>query len=206
MISFQEILANNQNWAYRQLEKDPGFFYTQQQLPHPEILWIGCTEHRVPPHKMIGLPSERVCAIHNIANVVSHTDLGLMSILDYAVSFLKVNHIILCGHDGCGGVKAAVAKNGFGVVGKWLRSIREFRSRSKNKPLNAKDNSSLSPVELNVEEQILDLARTSIIQNAWKEKKLPHLHGLVYDPKTGLLRRVVEMIPGTPVDDVVIIR
>ena len=200
--SYDKLLLENKAWATQQVKKDPEFFSRLLEIQTPEFLWIGCSDSRVPADKITGTQPGEIFVHRNIANMVVHTDTNLLSVLEYAVVVLKVKHIIVCGHYGCGGIRAAMENRSLGIINKWLRNIKDvyFKHReeiNQEKNDEAKTN---KLVELNVKEQILNLAKTSIIQKAWKYEQRPHLHGWVYGLNDGIIKPICEMEPGTKID------
>ena len=187
---YKKLLENNKEWVSKNLEKDPDFFNRLADGQQPPLLWIGCADSRVPANEIIGAQPGEVFVHRNIANMVIHTDMNMLSVLDYAVNVLKVKHVIVCGHYGCGGVAAALTNKQFGLIDNWIRHIKDVY-RFHNEELNSlkveKERFDRF-VELNVIEQVLDLAKTSIIQGAWKNGQQIHLHGWVYDIKDGLIK------------------
>jgi carbonic anhydrase len=203
MKSYEKLLLDNKTWAAAQLEKDPGYFERLVHLQTPEILWIGCSDSRVPANQITGTEPGEIFVHRNVANLVINTDVNLLSVLDFAVNHLKVHHVIVCGHYGCGGVKAAITKNDFKpVLNMWLRNIKDVYRlhRQELDGVNTEEDRWNRLVELNVQEQIFNLAKTSIIQRAWKEEQRPDLHGWVYGLKDGIIKPVYEMKAGTPID------
>lgn len=204
MNTYEKLLLENKAWAKEQVQHDPEFFSRLTHIQTPEFLWIGCSDSRVPADKITGTQPGEIFVHRNIANMVVHTDLNLLSVLEYAVMVLKVKHIIVCGHYGCGGVKAAMGNNSLGIINKWLRNIKEvYRLHREEVESHATEDNRLNRlIELNVQEQIMNLAKTSIIQGAWKNDQRPHLHGWVYGLHDGLIKPVCEMEPGTPIDPI----
>ncbi len=202
MQSYERLLAENKNWAKEKLAVDPEYFNRLVHVQNPEFLWIGCSDSRVPANEITGTQPGEIFVHRNIANMVIHTDLNLLSVLQYAVEVLKVKHIIVCGHYGCGGVKAAMTNHNFGIINKWIRNIKDVHRfhREEVDAIKDENNQINRMVELNVQEQVLNLAKTSIIQKAWKERKAPHLHGWVYDLKDGIINPIQEMQAGTHID------
>jgi|TARA_R110000737_G_scaffold234416_1_gene247361 carbonic anhydrase len=187
---YKSLLENNKEWVAKNLEKDPNFFNKLADGQQPPLLWIGCADSRVPANEIIGAQPGEVFVHRNIANMVLHTDMNMLSVLDYAVNVLKVKHVIVCGHYGCGGVKAAMGNQQLGLIDNWVRHIKDVY-RFHNDELSAiKDDTSRFNrfVELNVVEQVMDLAKTSIIQSAWKSKQPLQIHGWVYDIKDGIIK------------------
>jgi carbonic anhydrase len=200
--SYDKLLLENKAWASEQIIKDPAFFSRLSHIQTPEFLWIGCSDSRVPADKITGTQPGEIFVHRNIANMVVHTDINLLSVLEYAVEVLKVKHIIVCGHYGCGGVKAAMGNTSLGIINKWLRNIKDVYKMHReevNKEINEEARVN-KLIELNVQEQIMNLAKTSIIQRAWKSEKRPHLHGWVYGLNNGIIKPVCEMEPGTKID------
>jgi len=199
---YEKLLAENKAWAKEQLEKDPAFFSRLSHIQTPEFLWIGCSDSRVPADKITGTQPGEIFVHRNIANLVVHTDINLLSVLEYAVVYLKVKHIIVCGHYGCGGVRAAMENHSLGIINKWLRNIKDvYRThRAERDACKSDDEKANRLVELNVQEQIMNLAKTSIIQKAWKHEQRPHLHGWVYGLEDGIIKPVCEMEPGAHID------
>jgi len=187
--SYLRLLENNKNWVREQLELDPDFFERLSKGQSPEYLWIGCSDSRVPANQITGTDPGEVFVHRNIANMVVHSDMNMLSVLSYAVDVLKVKHIIVCGHYGCGGVIAAMKNQQFGLIDNWLRHIKDVY-RYHHVELDAIKDEDLRArrlVEVNVQEQVHDLGKTSIVQNAWKRKQPLHIHGWVYDIKDGLI-------------------
>jgi carbonic anhydrase len=203
MFSYEKLLIENKAWARDQIEDDPEFFKRLAALQKPEFLWIGCSDSRVPADKITGTQPGEIFVHRNIANMVVHTDVNLLSVLDFAVTHLKVKHVIVCGHYGCGGIKAAMTNHDYKyVLNMWLRNIKDVYRlhREELAAITDEEDRSDRLVELNVEEQVMHLAKTSIIQRAWKNEQRPHLHGWVYGLKDGLIKPVFEMAAGTPID------
>jgi carbonic anhydrase len=203
MNAYEKLLLENKAWAREVNEEDPDFFNRLAALQTPEFLWIGCSDSRVPADKITGTQPGEIFVHRNIANMVVHTDVNLLSVLDYAVNYLKVRHVIVCGHYGCGGVKAAMGNQDFrSVLNMWLRNIKDVYHVHKDELNNIADEEQRTDrlVELNVVEQVTHLAQTSIIQKAWKNNNGPHLHGWVYGLKDGIIKPVMEMPPGSPID------
>ena len=204
MKSYEKLLQNNKQWAESKLKDDPGYFDSLAHLQTPEFLWIGCSDSRVPANEITGTQPGEIFVHRNVANLVINNDVNLLSVLDYAVTHLKVKHVIVCGHYGCGGIKAAITNHDFkAVLNMWLRSIKDVYRIHRNELDSIKDDREKENrlVELNVQEQIFNLAKTSIIQRAWKNESRPHLHGWVYGLKDGIINPVCEMKAGTHIDD-----
>lgn len=206
MQSYEKLLQNNKEWAAEKLNTDPHFFDSLAETQKPEFLWIGCSDSRVPANEVTGTTSGEIFVHRNIANLVVHTDINLISVLEYAVAHLKVKHVIVCGHYGCGGVKAAMSSGDFHqVLNMWLRVIKDVYYKHKEE-LNTIDDETARAnrlVELNVKEQVEKLAKTSIIQKAWQERQAPILHGWVYGLADGQLHSLQTITPTTsPVDPI----
>lgn len=187
---YKKLLDNNKEWVKNQLDKDPDFFNRLADGQQPPLLWIGCADSRVPANEIIGAQPGEVFVHRNIANMVVHTDMNMLSVLDYAVNVLKVKHVIVCGHYGCGGVAAAMTNKHFGLIDNWIRHIKDvYRFHHEELTLLKDEKVRFDRfVELNVVEQVMDLAKTSIIQGAWEKGQQIHLHGWVYDIKDGLIK------------------
>jgi len=186
---YNNLLDKNKKWVAENLEKDPNFFKRLSKGQEPPILWIGCSDSRVPANEIIGAPPGEVFVHRNIANMVIHSDMSVLSVLDFAVNVLKVKHVIVCGHYGCGGVKAAMSNKQIGLIDNWIRHIKDVY-RLHQDELNAipnEDDRFNRFVEVNVTEQVLDVAKTSIIQNAWSKGQEIHIHGWVYDINDGII-------------------
>jgi len=203
MNAYEKLLMDNQAWAKAVNEENPDFFKRLSAIQTPEFLWIGCSDSRVPADKITGTQPGEIFVHRNIANMVVHTDVNLLSVLDYAVNILKVKHVIVCGHYGCGGIRAAMGNQDFKpVLNMWLRNIKDVYHVHKNELDGIVDEDKRADrlVELNVKEQVTHLAQTSIIQRAWKNENGPHLHGWVYGLEDGIIKPVMEMPPGTDID------
>jgi carbonic anhydrase len=191
-------------WAKNKTDADPEFFNRLSHLQAPEFLWIGCSDSRVPANEITGTQPGEIFVHRNVANLVINTDVNLLSVLDFAVNYLKVKHVIVCGHYGCGGIKAAITKNDFKpVLNMWLRNIKDVYRIHRNELDSISDTTEKENrlTELNVQEQVFNLAKTSIIQRTWKHEQRPDLHGWVYGLKDGLIKPVYEMKAGTDLDD-----
>ena len=204
MEAYKKLLKNNKEWASGQIEEDPEYFKRLVNLQAPEILWIGCSDSRVPADRITGTQPGEIFVHRNISNLVVHTDLNLLSVLQFAVEILKVRHVIVCGHHNCGGVAAALSNKSYGLIDQWIGNIKDVyrlhREEIDAEPTYEKKHQLLT--KLNVKEQVINLAKTSIIQKAWKENKLPHLHGWVYDLRDGVINPVFEMAAGTALDPI----
>lgn len=193
--SYHRLLQNNKDWAEGVLKDDPEFFHRLSEVQSPEFLWIGCSDSRVPADRITGTEPGEIFVHRNIANMVVHTDLNLLAVLEYAVNHLKVKHIIVCGHYGCGGVKAAMSSHNYDIINKWIRNIKDvYRIHRDEINYQTKESDRLDRlIELNVQEQVMNLAKTSIIQKAWKYEQRPYLHGWVYSLDDGIIKPLCEM-------------
>jgi carbonic anhydrase len=202
--TWKRILLANRAWVAERLRDDTGFFDRLAAPQKPEVLWIGCSDSRVPPDEISGTQPGELFVHRNIANLVVHNDLNLLSVLQYAVEHLEVKHIILCGHYGCGGVNASMTRTEFGLLDMWLRNIKDIyrHHRSEIDLYDTVERRVDRLVEINVLEQVQNLAKTSIIQHAWKQHKRPTLHGWVFSLKDGLMKDLVKVEPGWPLDPV----
>ncbi len=203
MKIYEKLLLENKAWAREKVELDPDYFSRLSEIQTPDFLWIGCSDSRVPANEITNTQPGEIFVHRNIANMVVHTDVNLLSVLDYAVTHLKVKHVIVCGHYGCGGVKAAMTNHDYKqVLNMWLRNIKDVYRihREELNMLNNEQQKFDRLVELNVQEQVMHLAKTSIIQRAWKNEQRPHLHGWVYGLKDGLIKPVFEMSANTNID------
>jgi carbonic anhydrase len=202
MKAYERLLLENKAWAKEKVFEDPDYFNRLVNVQTPEFLWIGCSDSRVPPNEITQTHPGEIFIHRNIANMVVHTDLNMLSVLQYAVEVLKVKHIIVCGHYNCGGVKAAMTHSSLGLINKWLRNIKDvyrFNQQELDQIENY-DERINRLIELNVKEQVLNIAKTSIVQQAWKDRHMPHLHGWVYDLHDGLIKPVFEMAAGSALD------
>ena len=203
MQPFEKLLENNVAWAQARVKEDPHFFERLAALQTPEFLWIGCSDSRVPANQITDTQPGEIFVHRNIANVVVHTDVNLSSVLDYAVNILKVKHIIVCGHYGCGGVKAAMTRADYKpILNKWLRNIKDVYRiyREELDAIEDMEQRTDRLVELNVKEQVMNLAKMSTIQRAWKHENRPHLHGWAYGLKDGYIKPILDINPGTRID------
>lgn len=199
--SISQLLKNNQRWAEKIRKEDPEFFENLSHQQTPQYLWIGCSDSRVPANQITGLAPGEVFVHRNVANLVVHTDLNCLSVIQFAVEVLKVKHIIVCGHYGCGGVKAALERAEFGLIDNWLRHIQDIGETYDTELKKFKD-----PVErwdrlseLNVIEQVYNVCRTTIVENAWKQKQKLTIHGWIYRITDGLIRDL-DMNISSPMD------
>jgi carbonic anhydrase len=203
MNPYERLLLENKAWAKEKVHLDANYFNRLAHIQTPEFLWIGCSDSRVPANEITNTQPGEIFVHRNIANMVIHTDVNLLSVLEYAVTHLKVKHVIVCGHYGCGGVKAAMTNQDYKqVLNMWLRNIKDVYRlhRDELEMIESEENKFDRLVELNVQEQVIHLAKTSIIQRAWKQEQRPCLHGWVYGLKDGLIKPVFEMSADTPLD------
>ncbi|MGV0923678.1 carbonate dehydratase [Empedobacter tilapiae] len=186
---YKDILDKNRAWVESKLNLDPDFFSKLADGQQPPLLWIGCADSRVPANEIIGAKPGEVFVHRNIANMVVHTDMNMLSVLDYAVNVLKVKDVIVCGHYGCGGVKTAMGNASVGLIDNWLRHIKDVYRFNKDELNNIQDEHERFDrfVEINAREQVYNLAKTSIVQNAWANGQELHIHGWVYGVGTGLV-------------------
>ena len=204
MEAYKKLLENNKKWASAKVEEDPEYFNRLVNLQTPEILWIGCSDSRVPADRITGTHPGEIFVHRNISNLVVATDLNLLSVLQFAVEILKVRHVIVCGHHNCGGVAAAMSNKSYGLMDQWIWNIknvyRVHREEIDAQPTYEEKHQLLT--KLNVQEQVMNLAKTSIIQNAWKHNHIPHLHGWVYDLRDGIINPIFELVAGTVIDPI----
>jgi len=196
--SYKKLIDGNRRFAMSKKFEDPEYFKKLSLGQKPDYLWIGCSDSRVPANEVTSTASGEIFVHRNIANMVVHTDLNLLSVLEYAVKYLEVKHIIVCGHYGCGGVKAAMGNDSFGVLNNWLRNIKDVYNKN-TKELDAitdLDKRTDRLTELNVVEQVRNLAKTTIVQEAWQTREL-HLHGWVYGINSGLVTDLSVIHDGT---------
>ncbi|OQS01299.1 carbonic anhydrase [Achlya hypogyna] len=184
-----QLLERNKEWADEMRAKDPNFFLKLTDQQSPEILWIGCSDSRVPANEILKLPPGEVFVHRNIANQVLSTDMNCLSVLEYAVKFLKVKHIIVCGHYGCGGVNAALSQKEFGLVDNWIRSIKDLYIENAHKFHECDESTKLDLlIEENVASAVYNICHTRIVQNAWEEGQPVSVHGWCYRLTDGIIR------------------
>jgi len=203
MHSYEKLLLENKAWAAEKKSEDPEYFERLSHLQAPEFLWIGCSDSRVPANEITGTQPGEIFVHRNVANLVVNTDVNLLAVLDFAVTHLQVKHVIVCGHYGCGGIKAAATKTDYRpVLNMWLRNIKDVmrHHRQELENINDEENRLDRLVELNVQEQVNNLAKTTIIQRCWEKERRPDLHGWVYGLKDGIIKPVFEMKAGSPID------
>jgi carbonic anhydrase len=187
---YNQLLDNNKKWVAGKLAQDPDYFTKLARGQKPPVLWIGCADSRVPANEIIGAEPGEVFVHRNIANMVVHSDMNMLSVLDYAVNVLQVKHIIVCGHYGCGGVQTAMTNKHVGLIDNWIRHIKDVYRLHRPELDAITDEAARFDrfVELNVFEQVLDLGKTSIVQAAWERGQEVHVHGWVYAIQDGMIR------------------
>lgn len=193
--SIRRLLENNDQWVAEMTAQDPEYFSSRSEGQAPSFLWIGCSDSRVPPNEITKTDPGEIFVHRNIANLVVQTDMNILSVIQYAVEVLRVRHVIVCGHYGCGGVRAAMQHSDHGLIDNWLRTIKDTQNYywQQLKELKGEERENRL-VELNVIEQVYNLGKTNIIQHAWKKGNNPYLHGWVYDLKTGKIKTQTNMI------------
>jgi len=204
MELYKRLLLANKAWAAERLELDEDYFNRLAASQKPDFLWIGCSDSRVPADELTGTHPGEMFVHRNVANLVVHTDMNMLSVLQYAVEVLKVKHILVVGHYGCGGVKASMGNQDLGLINKWLRNIKDVYDKH-SVELDAIQEEKLRfdrLVELNIIEQVKNLSKTTIIQKAWFKGEQVHLHGWVFGLHDGIIKPIIEMPPGTVVEGV----
>ena len=192
MEDLEHLLARNHAWSQKMTAADPDFFKRLSQQQTPAYLWIGCSDSRVSANEIVGLLPGEMFVHRNVANVVVHTDLNCLSVIQYAVEVLKVRHIIVCGHYGCGGVKAALDNSTYGLIDNWLRHVQDVKHQHEAALASIADEGERFKklCELNVIEQVLNVSRTTIVQGAWERGQQLGVHGWIYGLGDGLLREL----------------
>lgn len=190
MTSYEQIFDNNKQWAADKKRRDPTYFEELAKAQHPDYLYIGCSDSRVPANEIMGVEPGNVFVHRNVANLVNNTDLNVLAAINYAVRHLDVKHIIVCGHYNCGGVQAAMQPRDLGILNPWLRNIRDVYRLHKEELNAIKDNAQRYDklVELNVTEQCINIVKTAAVQLSYIEKGHPIVHGWVFDLRSGLLK------------------
>ena len=190
MRSYEQLLQGNRDWVNKELEQDPEFFNKLASGQNPDVLWIGCADSRVPANEVTNTKPGEVFVHRNIANLCVHSDMNMLSVLDYAVNVLKVKHVIVAGHYGCGGVQAAMSNKQFGLIDNWLRHIKDvYRLHSSELEIITDEKERINRfVELNVVEQVYNLCKTTIVQNAWRNRADLEVHGWVIDIASGFVK------------------
>jgi len=204
MKDYERLLTGNKDFAAEMVRRDPDYFKRLAGIQRPDFLWIGCSDSRVPANEITNTAPGEIFVHRNVANIVIQTDTNLLSVLQYAVEVLEVKHVIVCGHYGCGGVLAAMSHHHLGVVNKWISSIKDIYRfhRVEIDSISNMEERAARLVELNVIEQVNNLAKTSIIQRTWKAHKRPDLHGWVYGLKDGLIKPILELPAGSAIDPI----
>jgi carbonic anhydrase len=204
MDVFEQLLENNKVWAANKVAGDKDFFTRLQNQQSPKFLWIGCSDSRVPANEITNTEPGEIFVHRNVANMVVATDMNLLTVLEYAVKVLKVEHVLVVGHYGCGGVKAALTDQNFGIINPWLKHIKDVYRfhRDEIDALDSEDKRVDRLIELNVQEQVMNLAKTITIQETWAKEQRPTLHGWVYGLKDGLINPLFDMEPGTHIDPI----
>lgn len=200
----KKLLLANKAWVQEKLKIQPEYFDRHSEAHAPEFMWIGCSDSTVPAEDITGAEPGELFVHRNIGNMVIHTDLNMLSVLQYAVDVLKIKHVIICGHYHCGGVQNALGHQDLGLINKWLRHIKDvYRLYQRELESIAEPEARRDRlVEINVAEQVQNLAQTSIVQRAWHAVQRPVLHGWVYDPRTGYIKEMARMEPGARIDDI----
>jgi carbonic anhydrase len=190
MKSLQHLIDSNRDWASKIVDRDPEFFLRLSRQQSPRYLWIGCSDSRVPANEIVGLPPGEMFVHRNVANVVVHTDLNCLSVMQFAVDVLKVGHIIVCGHYGCSGVRSALSNERLGLCDNWLRHVQDVREQHEARlgALGERTDRENHLCELNVLEQVMHVCQTSIVRDAWERRQALEIHGWIYGLKNGLLR------------------
>ncbi len=203
MENYKKLLLNNKAWVREKTLHDPGFFENLAKDQKPDFLWIGCSDSRVPAEEVTGARPGELFVHRNVANLVVATDLNLLSVLHYAINFLKVKHVVVCGHYGCGGVKGSLSRTHLGLIDKWLEPLKDTYVKNSDTldplPPEAKVN---KLVELSVIAQVNNLAKTHVIQQAWKNEQRPLLHGWIYNLGTGVLEDLIMMDSKSEMSDI----
>jgi carbonic anhydrase len=189
-MTLPALFENNRQWARGMTERDPAFFQSLAAQQSPKYLWIGCSDSRVPANQIVGLLPGELFVHRNVANVIVHTDLNCLSVLQYAIDVLKIEHVIVCGHYGCGGVRAAYSRASLGLIDNWLRHVQDIRDRHERliREVAADEGRIDRLCELNVIEQVRHVCQTTIVHDAWKRRQPVAVHGWIYDVADGLLR------------------
>jgi carbonic anhydrase len=203
MSLIDDCFAANRRWAKLELERDPNFFKRLEAIQNPDLLWIGCSDSRLPPNEIIGRAPGELFVHRNVANLVEHTDVNCLSVLQYAIDVLQVKHIIVCGHYGCGGIRAAITAQPLGLIDNWLRHVRDVHlwNREELSAIESIEKRANRLAELNVEAQVANVCHTTIVQDAWKRGQKLTVHGWIYSLADGLLRdlgMVIESVDQIP--------
>ena len=196
MTLIDECLDANRQWAAATAARDPGFFHRLESVQSPDLLWIGCSDSRLPPNEIIGRIPGELFVHRNVANVVEHTDVNCLSVLQFAIDVLHVKHVIVCGHYGCGGVRAAMSTQPLGLVDNWLRHIRDVHLWNRDELMAIADPTARADrlAELNVEAQVANVCHTTIVQDAWRRGQPVSVHGWIYKLSNGLLHELIPAV------------
>jgi len=198
LSNLDHLFQRNLDWATSIKDRDPDFFTNLSKQQAPNYMWIGCSDSRVPANQIVNLPPGEVFVHRNIANVVVHTDLNCLSVLQFAVDVLNVKHVVICGHYGCGGIEAAMTDNEYGLVDNWLRHVKDVYRFNEEKFDGLDDHQKHNLLcELNVKEQVRNISETTIVKNAWKAGKELAIHGWVYNIENGILKNLDTIVPGS---------
>jgi len=198
----KHLFANNRDWAAKMTRQDPEFFSRLSSQQAPQYLWIGCADSRVPANEIVGLAPGELFVHRNVANIVVHSDLNCLSVLQFAVEVLKVEHIIVCGHYGCGGVRAALRDDRLGLVDNWLRHVQDVRWKHQAEldSLPTEEQRHDRLCEMNVVEQVVNVSQTTVVRDAWTRGQSLAVHGWIYDLHDGLLRDLAVSVTTTPAE------
>ena len=198
----KHLFANNRDWAAKMTRQDPEFFSRLSSQQAPQYLWIGCADSRVPANEIVGLAPGELFVHRNVANIVVHADLNCLSVLQFAVEVLKVEHIIVCGHYGCGGVRAALRDDRLGLVDNWLRHVQDVRWKHQAEldSLPTEEQRHARLCEMNVVEQVVNVSQTTVVRDAWTRRQSLAVHGWIYDLHDGLLRDLAVSVTTTPAE------
>ncbi|MBI1394495.1 MAG: carbonate dehydratase [Betaproteobacteria bacterium] len=188
MRTLKHLFDKNRHWAQKVRDSDPEFFTKLSMQQSPEYLWIGCSDSRVPANQIVGLPPGELFVHRNIANIVVHTDLNCLAVMQFAVDVLKVRHIIVCGHYGCSGVQATLRRDRIGLSDNWLRHVQDVREKHQQRLVEGDESAGDRLCELNVVEQVANVCHTTIVRDAWDRGQSVAVHGWIYGIRDGLLR------------------
>jgi|SRR6187455_1495407 carbonic anhydrase len=204
MDTYKKLLLGNKAWVRDRLTAQANYFEKNADGQQPEFLWIGCSDSRVPAEDVTGAEPGELFVHRNIANLVVHTDLNMLSVLQYAVEALQIKHVIVCGHYNCGGVKNAMNRQDLGMLNTWLLHIKDLyrQNRRELETIEVEQARLDRLVELNVAEQVQNLAQTAVVQKAWQSESRPVLHGWVYDLRSGYIKEIATIRPGAKIDDI----
>ncbi len=197
MKAYEKLLLENKAWAAEQLMDNPEYFSRLAKVQTPEFLWVGCSDSRVPSNQITGTTPGEIFVHRNIANLVVENDVNFLSVLHYAVTYLKVKHIIVCGHYGCGGIKAAMGNESYGILDSWLMNIKRVRDKNIDALMELNDEEARADLlaELSVQQQARNIANTTIVTDAWESEGRPMIHGWIYGVKDGLIKPLIQIQP-----------